>query len=409
VAFRLRAGIADSNVSSSRTPTLLQWKSDSTHYLKLSVNSAKQWTLDRQNVGGATATIATGTFTPGTLFTVVAAWTATQLKLSINGAAFTTVSNSSVPALSGIQLFDLGSDAGSMQFDGDIFWSATGSGVLANADATTLNNFGNSDPSFAALPGTPTMLWTADSGAVQTPTYTTTLTYDDADRVASETDPASRVYRFYYDSRNNLRSTQYPNGTFSWADRNANGWLTGVYNRHGTLNGSETNVPGDSQASPIIDYSYAYTQDGQRSTEVRSGGGLSTQTTTYSYDSLGRLAQTLLPTGVCRNYGYDRDSNRAQIQESATGCLGSFSIVSSYNYTAGATGGIDTLTSQTVHDSPNGRDFAGLTKLDSKLSPSPLLCLLVATARLLALLRSEQARHKALRCRDVRGRACSPS
>jgi YD repeat-containing protein len=55
-----------------------------------------------------------------------------------------------------------------------------------------------------------------------------------ADELTGLIDPASRSYSFFYDTRGNLKATQYPNGTFSWADINPLGETTGVYNRHDT-------------------------------------------------------------------------------------------------------------------------------------------------------------------------------
>jgi YD repeat-containing protein len=47
-----------------------------------------------------------------------------------------------------------------------------------------------------------------------------------------------------------------------------------------------------------------------RKTDARTAGGVATQTTSYSYDALGRLSHVGLPSGVSRDYGYDLDSNR---------------------------------------------------------------------------------------------------
>lgn len=82
--------------------------------------------------------------------------------------------------------------------------------------------------------------------------------------------------------------------------------------------------------------------------ETLAASGQGTQTTTYSYDGLGRLSQTLLPTGVCRNYSYDADSNRSQIAESSTGCGGTFTTTATYAYTPATNPGVDQLTSVTT-------------------------------------------------------------
>jgi len=191
---------------------------------------------------------------------------------------------------------------------------------------------------------------TAAAGSLAgNPNYTTGYVYDDADRLQSMTDPANRTYTFFYDSRGNLHATQYPNGTFSWQDFNPDGWLTGLYNRHGSLSAPlPASVPVDSQSSPLVDYSYSYDDlDGKKTQEVRTGGGLSSQTTSYVYDSLGRLNQVALPSGTCRKYLFDLDSNRTEIQESTTGCAGNFSNTATYTYDQANPNspGLDQLTS----------------------------------------------------------------
>jgi RHS repeat-associated protein len=189
------------------------------------------------------------------------------------------------------------------------------------------------------------------TGALSSSTnYTTSYSYDAADEQTGMTDPAGRAYSFFYDNRGNLQATQYPNGTFSWNDINPDGQLTARYNRHDSTALSSplpSSVPADSSSSPLVDYAYTYTADGQISQEVRTGGSLTTKTTGYSYDNLGRLSQVTLPSGTCRNYSYDLDSNRTQIQEASSGCGGSFTSTASYTYTPGTTPGLDELTSQT--------------------------------------------------------------
>lgn len=174
------------------------------------------------------------------------------------------------------------------------------------------------------------------------PSYTTSYAYDDAGQMTSLSDPAARTYGFTYDKHGNLKTTQYPNGTFTWADYNAAGWLTNLYHRHGTL---PAPLPGSVPAdpSPLVEYAYSYDVEGRKTQEVRSGGGLATETTNYTlYDNLGRLAQLTLPDGTCRKYLFDLDSNRTEIKEGAT-CAGT-SIVETYSYSTGA---LDQLASVT--------------------------------------------------------------
>jgi RHS repeat-associated protein len=92
--------------------------------------------------------------------------------------------------------------------------------------------------------------------------YTTSYSYNDADQLKNETDSASRSYSFVYDARGNLRGTQYPDGTFSWTDYNADGWKTDQFSRHGTITPTTTTAPAD--PSPINDETFTYNLEGQR-------------------------------------------------------------------------------------------------------------------------------------------------
>jgi RHS repeat-associated protein len=219
-------------------------------------------------------------------------------------------------------------------------------------DGNTLDRIANT----VALSGT-----TCPSSA----DYCTTYSYDAADELSGETDAAANSWSFFYDTRGDLRGTQYPNGTFSWADTDAAGDTTHTYNRHGTISSTTTTAPSDS--NPLADYTYSYVdgsnvyQDGKKLTEARTSGS-TTNNTTYTYDSAGRLSQVLLPAGTCRDYSYDLDSNRTQIQESATGCGGTFTTTATYSYNPSTTPGIDQLTSITAGSTTNyGYDSDGRT------------------------------------------------
>ena len=179
------------------------------------------------------------------------------------------------------------------------------------------------------------------------PNYTTNFVFDVEDEVTQLTDPASRLWKFFYDMRGNMHATQYPNGTFAWQDFNAAGWLTGLYNRHGTL---AVPLPGSvpADANPISDYTYTYVGDGKKSQETRSGSGFVTQTTQYTYDAAGRLATANVPdvnnNHVLRTYSFDLDSNRTQLQDGAT--VNGSAV---YDQTNPSSLGIDELTSYTDH------------------------------------------------------------
>jgi RHS repeat-associated protein len=182
---------------------------------------------------------------------------------------------------------------------------------------------------------------TAAKGALASnPNYTTSYSYDARDALTGVADPAGRGYSFFYDNRGTLKASQYPNGTFSWTDTNPAGLTSAVYNRHGTLSAPlPANVPADSQGSSIADYNYAYNLDGQKTLETRTGGGLTTENTNYAYDTLGRLSDVTLPSGVQRHYNFDLDSNRTSITENGV-------TIATYIYDPAQTAGVDELTSR---------------------------------------------------------------
>lgn len=106
-----------------------------------------QWRARRWHLGAGTdALSAVQAFARGDAVTIVVAWTATALAISVNGAAFVSVANSSIPT--GLNsLFDLGSRDGTAFFcDSAIRWFACGSGVLTNADASAIGSLPDAMP-----------------------------------------------------------------------------------------------------------------------------------------------------------------------------------------------------------------------------------------------------------------------
>lgn len=105
------------------------------------------------------------------------------------------------------------------------------------------------------------------------PRYTTEYVHDADGHLTRVTDPAGRQYDFTYDKRGNLRTTQYPNGTFSWNDYNAAGWLKAVYNRHGNVGTNPpADAPADTQGNPLADFLYSYDVEGKKTSEKRVSG-----------------------------------------------------------------------------------------------------------------------------------------
>jgi RHS repeat-associated protein len=184
--------------------------------------------------------------------------------------------------------------------------------------------------------------------------YTTTYGYDANDDLTSLTDPAGKAFSFFYDQRGALKATVYPNGTFSWNDYLPSGWLADTLNRHGTWSTLPSSAPAD--ASPLADYSYQYFQDGQKSSETRSGVAAQPETTSYSYDSINRLDTVTFASGAARRYCYDADSNRTQVYDVASGAAptcGSANPSAVYTYDPATSAGVDELSSVQVSGQPS--------------------------------------------------------
>lgn len=121
------------------TPRHFDWTLDANNYIRCYYDEATgSWKLERKAAGtGSTVTVAAA-HTRRQRVVVTAAWTATQIKLSINGFAFVTQADTNIP--SGMPAnFDLGSSAGTAQHIGsDKKWVSFGTGTLTDADALLL-------------------------------------------------------------------------------------------------------------------------------------------------------------------------------------------------------------------------------------------------------------------------------
>jgi hypothetical protein len=76
------------------------------------------------------------------------AWTSSSLGVSVDGAAFTRVGNTSIPSLTAT-LVDIGTGGATNHFNGDILWFAMGTGSFTDADAARLFANGDIDPTTA--------------------------------------------------------------------------------------------------------------------------------------------------------------------------------------------------------------------------------------------------------------------
>jgi hypothetical protein len=174
IAMRVRMDFAVG--TSSFANRAWSW-ADSTNERIVGLINGTTVQLLRSTGGTSTTAQTTTTYAAGDFLTVVYAWTATQLKVSVNGSVFSTIANTNIPILTATN-FDIGRDFNAFAWlNSDVLWTACGTGALTNTDAATLNSLGNTDPHWYNLPtstGT-TMTWSADTTATAGPGNTLDL------------------------------------------------------------------------------------------------------------------------------------------------------------------------------------------------------------------------------------------
>ena len=171
--MRARMGFSSSTAPHAN-PVWFEYRKDFGNRITAFYQGGNVWKIERWNGGvGDFATITASPFAAGDTLTLVVAWTAGQLSLSVNGSAFASASTSAgVP--SGFTSLDFGTFAGTgYEFDSDTLWATGGSGPLTNVDATSLNALGNTDPTTSSLPGTArtTFTWNGVGTAYQTASW----------------------------------------------------------------------------------------------------------------------------------------------------------------------------------------------------------------------------------------------
>jgi hypothetical protein len=141
---------------------LFDWFGDATNFLRLFYNPPNDlWIAQRRGSAGLANATKAGAHAIGATLTLVFAWEAGQHKLSLNGSAFTANATAQTPA--GLpSRFSLGAGQdGANPMNGEMLWALAGTGTLADADAATINGYGDNDPDVTSAPGTATFLWTA--------------------------------------------------------------------------------------------------------------------------------------------------------------------------------------------------------------------------------------------------------
>jgi RHS repeat-associated protein len=183
---------------------------------------------------------------------------------------------------------------------------------------------------------------TVVTGTAPPVTLSTTRTWDDLDRLKSErstlpdlstrtlaytyfrngtrktvTSPSAQLTSYTYDGQNRPETAVTAAGTTTytyWPDDllRTITYPNGVVATHGyDLADRLTSLTNGSVSS----YTYAYDDNGNRTSQTELNGG-TTETTTYTYDDLNRLktvtypADSSFPTGRVVTYGYDAVGNR---------------------------------------------------------------------------------------------------
>jgi RHS repeat-associated protein len=322
IALRFRTGWGTSSPpgAPSAYPALFDWRADENNRVSAYfVPGSNAFVLERRtNVGSDTVGSAATTFASGTAITVVVAWTATTLSVSVNGAAFVTAASTRIPT-SLPSLFDLAQIAGGNSFlNSDVLWAAAGSGTVTNTDVSTLNAFGNADPNLASTPCAPVFVWSADTtgDATSLTLETMSYTYDSLGRLSHVTFPNGTGRDYAYDGDSNRTSVT------------DNGSQTTSYTYNATTSPGVDELTSTLTAGTTTAYSYS--SDG----EVTARGG-----DTITWDGRGRttggtfagttLTDTYDPAGFVRQRAAGANTKsyllRGQIQ-TTSGQITLFSI-----------------------------------------------------------------------------------
>lgn len=165
IAARIRYPWAAASVNTAPTgaPRVFNWGNYASDFLALAVENiaGAKFTLSRHATVDTNRCNVAATFAAGDTVTVIAAWTSTTLKLSVNGAAFTSQAQADIPVIPET-LFYIGRDITSVQTgDEDFFWVACGLGTLTDADAAAIHANGNPEPPPGLFPDAAdlTMIW----------------------------------------------------------------------------------------------------------------------------------------------------------------------------------------------------------------------------------------------------------
>ena len=179
IAYRLKMGwgVASEASPGGNPPFLLQWSTDGSNNIAVDYDATNNWwRLTR--IGAATSAqtqTAALTFATGDEVTIIAAWDATGLHISFNGAAFVSTAQTAIPALPATLY--LASWASTRQVSSNVRWIMLGKGIPAAGDVTAINAYTAPPPTLGQIAmlsfaSKPTLLIPAKTGdAVLLPAY----------------------------------------------------------------------------------------------------------------------------------------------------------------------------------------------------------------------------------------------
>ncbi len=140
IAFYLRPAFASADIGLLSATVLLSWRDLSVDLDILSCRyTSSGWELQRANgFGDPTLWKADSWPDTDTKTLVVFAWTASKLRISVDGGSFSETNNAEIPTLPATAIAYFGSNQGGTPAYADIFWSMVGTGTLTDADVAAL-------------------------------------------------------------------------------------------------------------------------------------------------------------------------------------------------------------------------------------------------------------------------------
>ncbi len=161
VAVRLRMGFPSTTTLTPDPNIFDMSESDAkSHFVYFDAGSD---TFHFERTHAATVASPKQSFVAGAVKTIIATWSTSQIKISVDGAAFSTLNNSDVIAQRPLSFGSSQVQGALRQPNSDYFWAAGGNAFLSDSQALAIHNFGNTDHPAIDFPANTTFLWDAQS------------------------------------------------------------------------------------------------------------------------------------------------------------------------------------------------------------------------------------------------------